>query len=896
MIDNDFETDQEQIGIYSFFIERTKLAEIDRLELQKDRGFSDLIITHLKFRSACKENIEVIEEMRSKFSEQALLKARIVSKDDKGVIKPSYQLICNPLKPEKNNIIIPFMNENGEVYFLRPHKMGLEGLPIQLYIPYRNIDNILIITESEFKAAASIQFGHPAIGVPGIHSFAANNFPRLLDFLKAQLNLKKVIIIFDNEIKDDPKFKNYKQDVLKQWDTQYRAAQLSKMIYEDSDHTIKASIGVLPPEWMVEGKIDIDGALAQGRTKAEFQLVIENCKLPETFISELPSTAQKIIRRKLFRQFYKPSIKRKNNCYYIEKFEKPKKDMDPISRDIRISNFTMKIEKTLVEGGSYNRQVFFTTQDGSVSKGYICKPDTSRLSDFKRWIAGCGNLVFTGEQKDLDSLFELEFIECDGREIKRPQEIGLLKHEESQIWLFGNCLIKEEKLLLPDEDGVIWDGLSGYQPKSIVEKLDGEEGASNKMPVINLKEDTFGLGELSDSIDKMHQNFDNNGIYLAAGWAAACLMSDELFKKFGMFPILFISGKRESGKTTFGNWIMALLGFSEIAGDPLGSTSRAGVARNLSWYSSLAYWLDEYRNDKKGKQFDGYFRNVYQRQATSKGTLGSSIRSEEVNAGVMLSGEETPDDNALLSRCLVISLTRTERKPAVFRELESIRSKGLFSRFILEVLKRRNKIIPSIIEEISGFKERLMKEGVKERIALNYAIPTVCYYKLFLDKDKDILKCQEFLRWVIKDSLRTEVAKEEDHMQSIFFEDLVTLQEDLENFYTVFECPNEKKGKRRIALHFPSFYSKWTEAYRRKGHEAFKQSDMLGYIMHESYFITNASKRIGPNKKVTRCVVLSLDAVDNPPPGLVTLADGSIVSADVDLGGVMIISKEAPPF
>ena len=320
---------------------------------------------------------------------------------------------------------------------------------------------------------------------------------------------------------------------------------------------------------------------------------------------------------------------------------------------------------------------------------------------------------------------------------------------------------------------------------------------------------------------------------------------------------------------------MALLGAPEFSADPISSTTRVGMARNLSWNSSRAYWLDEYRNDKKTKTLDGWLRNIYQRQASSKGTLGAGIRSEEVNAGLILSGEESPEDNALLSRCTNIHLAKGPRNTNFYDEIEKLRSQNLLSRMIVEVLKRKKDLLPSILENIQGLKEKLIQKGVGERVALNYAIPAVCYYKLFIDHDLE--KCKIFLNWTVEEACKSEKEKESEHMLSIFMEDLVTLREELEEYFSVYSVPNAIKGRRQIALHFRSFYSQWTDHYRRKGNEQFKAATMLAYIKEEPYYIADDKhKRIGPEKKGTRCLILSLDEEDNPPPGLLSLADGSI--------------------
>jgi len=875
------ENPEQSIEIYTQFISKAILEDKDREDLKRKRGFNDETIDLCNFVSCRPENKEIVEELLEKYSEEQLLEAGLLEASDKGI------RVCSQLlgsyKDDKfvNNICIPYFNEEGEIYFIRPHKFGLKGKGIRLYCPAPDIsaDKTWVITESEFKAAAALQLGYPVIGLPGIHSFAVNNFERLKDFIQSK-GFSKIVIVYDNEIKDNPQFSNYKPNVLKQWDTQWRAIDLCRKLIREIPDLSFVKIGVLPEAWMEDGKIDIDGALAQGKTESEFRSIVYRAIGWREYLSTLPLIAKKIINRKVYCEDYirLSKVVRKNNAYYMRRLKKVGRTEEPIPYEEKVSNCTMEIKKTLVDGDVHIREIVFHGQDGSISKPQICGKGTNILREFKSWVFSCGDYHFTGKQEDLDLVWQLEGAMCDGREIFRPEYIGYLKNEDEPLWLFKNAIVREDGgILLPDKEGNIWVGLAGYLPQSIKQDDKKAKSSNTSIPSINLDDDVdFGLREIKEVIDKMEEVFQTKAIKLAVGWLIACLLSDEIFSKYACFPILFIGGKRECGKTTLGNWLMAMMGITDTAGDALGdgATTQPGAIRNLSWYSCLAYWLDEYRNNTRIKKWDGFFRNVYQRQSPSKGTLGASVRSQSINAGVILSGEETPHDNALLSRCVVIPLTKNRSKESsgLYEEMENLRSTNLLSRLMLNVILNKKKLLPEILEHIDGWKSRLLKEGVGERISLNYAIPAVCYDILFLESS-DVNIRKDFIRWVVEESHRTEKEKESEHMLAEFMDDLVTLSEQLEQFYTVEKQNSDPKGKRRISVHFPTFYTRWTEGYRRKGHEQFKSGTILSYIQEEPYFIEkNKLKRI--HGKTTRALVLSLDPEDNPPDGLLYLADG----------------------
>lgn len=881
---DDFQIDdvESNSAIYTAFVDKATLEPLDRDSLKNKRGFSDAVIDNLKFRSCQPSNKAIIEQLKATYGEDALLEAGLLEVSPKGQIQPCFQL-TNP------NILIPYFNESKKIYYIRPHKFGLKDKGISIYCPVypselqsKEAKKTWVIAESEFKAAACVQFGFPAIGLPGIHSFAVNNLSRLIDWLKSYVaEIETIIILFDNEIKNDAKFSNYKPDVLKQWDTQWRSTQIALELHKALK--VKVLIGQLPDEWMVDGKIDIDGALAQKRSKEEFKSVILTAKNTKDYVKGLPQVAQQIIKKKLQRLVFNSPVIKQENSYFYKKPLKKKHDEeeDSDSEDFvlkKISNFVMEIKKTVIDGNKHIREVIFTGEDGSKSDVQTCLPETISLRDYQRWVTSCGDYVFNGNQEELNYIFALEFMNCDGRKIKRPQEIGYLKKEEPPLWLLGNCVLKDDgSLLLPDDttEGVIWDGLNGYQPTSIKSDSSSKKPASAKIPFASL-DNKVGLPELWEMVENIKDIYNTKSVYLAVGWIISSFYSEEIFKRFASFPILFIGGRRESGKTTLGNWLMAMAGFADASGDSLGSASEAGVNRALAWFNSLPYWLDEYRNDSKiTSKWDGYFRNVYQRQNVTKGTLTNKIKAHEINSTVMLSGEETPQDNALLSRCLVIQLSKaTSKRDALnYNNIEKLRQEKILSRLLVESVKLRNELIPAVFADIDGMKERLIKQGVGERIALNYAIPAAFFHSVFL-ADKPVDQIKDFIGFVVQSAVENEKNKESEHMLNVFMEDLITLQEEIKDFYQVYRCPNAPKGKRRIAIHFKTFYSKWVDFFRRKGNTQFKAGTIQEYIEEEKYFIEKAKLiRIGPKKKSTRCLVLSLDPEDSPPAGLLTLAD-----------------------
>lgn len=204
-------------AVYTKLMQHLHLDREDREQIRQKRGFTDNTIDTLRFVSggtpAMAQGLDII---RTEFSEDVLV-ASGVFEIKNGTMVPSDLLLSK-------RIIIPYLDVNGDITLLRPHKLGLKDIRIQVYCELLLKDNPehVVLTEGEFKAAALYQWGIPAIAIPGISSFAGKHFERLADMLKRH-KVQKVTIIYDNEIKNSPQYPNYKEKPEDRWDTPFWA-------------------------------------------------------------------------------------------------------------------------------------------------------------------------------------------------------------------------------------------------------------------------------------------------------------------------------------------------------------------------------------------------------------------------------------------------------------------------------------------------------------------------------------------------------------------------------------------------------------------------------------------------------------------------------------------------
>ena len=345
--------------------QRLPLITNHQEELRKKRGFTEATIEALGFKSSVKGNKETAEALIERWGEDALIELGIIKaeKHDLNLNPQLCGLGITGKKPTDGEskmdwvtpIIIPYLDENGIPFYLRPHKGGLkrpqkdeyfkEQTGGSVYAPYllaslvAENNGTCIITEGEFKAAALWQCRIPAVAIPGIQftrsksgdiSSPEYKFRNDLVKLLKQFGVTDVVVVFDNETKDDISLKSYKPDA---WDRHDTIVWSEYLAIDLQCEFNRVRIGQIPDAWRIEGKADFDSALAgfvngamdreekhltftvahgekEGTRKARkgFLTIIEDALEKSKFHDLLDSEKRRIVGRKLDRLFHTPRI------------------------------------------------------------------------------------------------------------------------------------------------------------------------------------------------------------------------------------------------------------------------------------------------------------------------------------------------------------------------------------------------------------------------------------------------------------------------------------------------------------------------------------------------------------------------------------------------------------
>lgn len=841
--------------IYTFVMQRGKLSDAHKDELRERRGFGDKHVQAQSFFSGGAYLAAIEEEMIATFREQDLVASGVfIYEGDRARMNPMLLRHENTVDGKtSSNIVIPYLDAEGKAYCLRPHKLGFRGVPVDIFQAkaLAGQPREVILTEGEFKAfAASEILGIPAVGIPGISSFSVQHFEKLVTFLKPCV--KKVVVIFDNESKGDPDIRSrYKENPQDRYDTEFYAYFMAMRLEESG---FEATIGTLPNAWRVDGKIDIDGAVKLGKGRGDILRVMYEALPRNEFLSELPAEAKEVVLRKRAQRKTKGNIKKEFGRYVATRQRGKSIWQDAIS------NFVMRIVATHDTADGIKRVVEFTNEFGRRSSAFTIPPEAMSTSDkFRTFCLNKGDFIWKGMNEDLMTIWESEFLMMDeGRYIVETDQIGWVESEK--CWVFGNVAVMPDgQTSRPDSNGVFWFEKRGIKPSPLLISS-GKGAMAGGIPYLYLG-DTAPSNE--EILEKFAGSVGHNEARVILGWCAAVAFMEDLYAGYGLFPFLFVTGRWQSGKSTIASWTMRLFGI-EHEGLSISQTTPVAIQRSLGYYSSLPVFLDEYRNTREVTTKNGFLRNAYNRQSAGKGVKESfGLREAKIRGTLVIAGEETPKDGALLARCIHIFVSRTNRSQDNYAWFAQ--HKGKLSAFFYRIIKDRQSVGRRFAEHLLEWKDTFSRDGRDDRVAINYAAVVAGYAAVFGTQDLD------FATWLMKETASMQAEFREEQAVSVFLEDLMAMKTRRlvdANYWLV-------EGG-RIYIYFHGLHGVWSEQFRKqRGEEAFKEGSIRAYLKEEKGFIESGFyKRInGQNKK---CIVFDYQEASED---LRNLVDGASVPA-----------------
>lgn len=551
-------------------------------------------------------------------------------------------------------------------------------------------------------------------------------------------------------------------------------------------------------------------SLLQGKSYLEALSVVEELKRNKTLPAKMINAA--------FKQFYKAPatvaesdrIYVKNGGYAVSKF------VSGEVREEQVSNFTIHVAFTIRTDEGVVRVATLCNTEGSHSeKVYLTGQVLANANIFRETVISAGNYNWKGSNDDLVALVDL-LQQSTGPIIDSPRQVGRL----GDSWLMGSYGVDSTGAVVhADADGVVaLDGKS-----FILSNINSDDDDVSGLPRLPSETDY----DLSFVANTLRDNLGGYEAYLALGFCAAGWHSNELFCLDGErnYPIFFVAGKRNSGKSVLANWMMGSFGFSgESMGKSFSMPSVVSMTRKLSYYSSLPLWYDDYRNNIFDLQRrNGLLLGSYNRQGGDKATrTGFAVRTETLRGNLLLSGEDLPADNAVESRCCIISVSANRRddslKDAAFRAAEMLPAMG--HAFLLDKQTNGSK---ALCDRVRKIQKDLESHGVGTRIAKNKAVFAGAFLHYF---GEHITDEAAFLSWLATDTQEAAENVDQSHALSQFFDDMGVMIED----GSLKRGQDYQYTSGSLRFRMPFVYAKWDKNFKPI---PFNKKTLLSYFRQE---------------------------------------------------------------
>lgn len=846
------------LSFVDFVMSNGKLATEHREELKVKRGFSDDVIDKLKFISSGDyfykvKGLDLFPEDKRQWLVQS---------------------------KEKSRIIIPFIDPAGKAYYLRPHKMGFSKEGSELYVPFPLFTDTsfttLVVAESEFKAVASTIMGINSVGIPGISTFSGKNFQKLISFISAHQSIERIVICFDNEIKDTPGLGKYIADYKVRYETIYWAYAMARLLQESYPDK-QCLVATIPKKYMIDGKIDIDGMLAMGEKKAYLDC-IDSAVKPEKFRESwvLPEVHRSYLSRRIDRAFYKGPVVEMGNKVFIRDFKKSDNEEDAPKLK-PVTNFRIEIVHTMKDGVNTQRLIRFISDYGN-SQPVLIESDamTSKMS-FCKFCYKNGDYRYTGNDTDLQYIWDYLFMHQDGRQVNRLQFYGY--HDEMNTWFFENSAYTKDGNTHPvDENSIVWIGEEGYRlfdnnDMDSSRVSNGQSETFERSPKLSESKPYFTLKDIYNNLSIVKGEMVAN---LMLAWTLGHFFLPEIYANYNVYPFMFFHGKQNQGKSTTASWISYFFGF-EIKGFPLKGSSVAGIVRVCSQFSMLPVWFEEYRNDPDIDGKNSFFRSVYDHSTIVKGQVKSNeIMTIKARSTLLLSGQEYPNDSALNSRCIHIPFAgtnTTEEGKRAFYWLEE--NKPQFRHFGHEILTKKEELWPKIKAKIDENMKMFTDHDIKNPRAVKHSSILGGIANVLFGSSVEF---SDYLLDMTKQSIET---RHDEQELNVFFDDIRSTYQGKGwgfEFFDIAELPlrNDPLNKVTVMMFFfNSIYTEWHKQIGRMRKDIpTSKSTLQGHLESEPYFIGKmpVSPRGNSRGRSRHAWVLNM-SVDTVPQTLFDLLD-----------------------
>lgn len=352
-----------------------------------------------------------------------------------------------------------------------------------------------------------------------------------------------------------------------------------------------------------------------------------------------------------------------------------------------VSNFSIEIIQHMRDE-EYPKKLVSAENKFKESFVFDVPSDTFNVAAaFQKAMTNFGNFRWHGRTDDLVRLQALLF-----DKMGNGRSLDVLGWQHEGFYLFNNLVV------VPGEDNIELDkngcfkfrGVSYYVPSA---NCIYKENPYKYMPQKKFRHipGTITSLEYFAKVFRVHGNHAISSIF----HAIACMFQDIVAKALKGFPINFSYGPPGTGKDELNHAVKSLWGIPQEATNLEGkNATKTATIRELAQFSNtLLEWSEYARGDS---ELDGTIKSVWDLRGKKIGQRESRVATDNIPvlSGISLTGNEYPDNAAIITRIIWNDMNRTdftEEDEKEFNELNDIIDEGV-THITIKILNKRELV------------------------------------------------------------------------------------------------------------------------------------------------------------------------------------------------------------
>ncbi len=509
----------------------------------------------------------------------------------------------------------------------------------------------------------------------------------------------------------------------------------------------------------------------------------------------------------------------------------------------QVSNFIVTGLYLIKSKDQPARILTLTNEFGETKTIKISSRDFASLQNFRALVEGVGNYNWLGNSGDLQQVKEEIFAKCDGVE----ELIQLGWQPARRLYAFSNGVFDGVTFSEVDKMGIVKSGNNSILIPAFSEMYED----SNRYDPQKRFKHTPRKIDMKTWAELFVNTFGSKA-YIGIAYFIACAFRDVIFTELRYFPLLFLYGPPESGKSQFYASFQKFFGQKQTVINLESGSTAVGSIRKMEQFVNSLVIFNEFKNSIDPKLV-GLIKGIYDGDGRETGEYSNDNRTKQtkVSSGMIIAGQELPaQESAMFTRIILLSFKKkpfTAREKEIYDKLHDYEGEnsGGLTTCLLEVLKYRDyfeqefsTVYRTIIKDLKA-NYSFSEDRQPSHAAILLAAVQIIGSYVGLPFSLDELK--EELISVTREQIQYMSTSNE---LSVFWQAFAYLKNKHtllnDNHYTI------KPDGPTLWIRLNTFYSDYMDFCTRSKKPSLNQPTLQNYLQNSATFLKKDTVRYGP--------------------------------------------------